>query len=285
VAIAIFFVLHWQAAVFFQSFFLHRYGAHRQFEMSPRAERVFYFLTWLVQGSSFLSPRGYAILHRLHHAYSDTPKDPHSPHYYRDVFSMMWTTKKRYEGFVSRKETPEAKFDGGYPEWPAMDRISDQWATRLAFIAAYTAFYIVFATHWWMFLLLPAHYVMGPLHGAIVNWAGHKYGYRNFASDDKSTNGLFIDVLTMGELFQNNHHKYAMSPSFAARRFEIDPTYLIMKVLDAAGLIDMTGAQRMRWTPADLAPRARNGESARSTPEAESAPLVVGLPAPLDPAE
>src|SRR5580700_7795451 len=69
VVIAIFFILHWEAAVFFQSFFLHRYGAHRQFEMSPRTERVFYFLTWLVQGSSFLSPRGYAILHRLHHAY------------------------------------------------------------------------------------------------------------------------------------------------------------------------------------------------------------------------
>ena len=126
-----------------------------------------------------------------------------------------------------------------------------------------------------MFLLLPAHYLMGPLHGAIVNWAGHKYGYRNFASDDKSTNGLFIDVLTMGELFQNNHHKYAMSPSFAARRFEIDPTYLIMKVLDAVGVIDMTGAQRMRWTPADLAPRA---------PKVPVA-LVPSLPVPLDPAE
>jgi hypothetical protein len=49
-----------------------------------------------------------------------------------------------------------------------------------------------------------------------------------------------------------------MSPSFAARRWEIDPAYLIMKVLHAAGVIDMTGAQKMRWTPADLAPKARH---------------------------
>lgn len=276
-AIAIFFVLHWQAAVFFQSFFLHRYGAHRQFEMSPRAERVMYFLTWLAQGSSFLSPRGYAILHRLHHAYSDTAKDPHSPHFFRDVFSMMWTTKKRYEGFVTRSETPEARFDGGYPEWPALDDFADKWPTRLAFVVGYTVFYIVFATHWWMFLLLPAHYLMGPVHGAIVNWAGHKYGYRNFASADKSKNGLFIDFVTMGELFQNNHHRYAMSPSFAARRWEIDPTYLIMKVLHAARVIDMTGAQKMRWTPADLV-----------GPKPRSAPLAIApvLPEPpLDPAE
>ncbi len=270
-AIAIFFVLHWQAAVFFQSFFLHRYGAHRQFEMSPRAERVFHFLTWLVQGSSFLSPRGYAILHRLHHAYSDTPKDPHSPHYYKDVFRMMWATKQRYQGFVAHTEVPDAKFDGGYPEWPALDEFGDRWSVRFAFIAAYTAYYVVFATHWWMYLLLPAHFLMGPIHGAIVNWAGHKYGYRNFASDDRSRNALFIDVLTMGELFQNNHHRYGMSPKFAARRFEVDPAYLIMKVLAFFHVIDMTGAQKIRWTPADLEPRAR------------LSPALVD--APLDPAE
>jgi stearoyl-CoA desaturase (delta-9 desaturase) len=41
--IVLFFVLHWQLSVFFQSFFLHRYGAHRQFTMSKRWERVFHF--------------------------------------------------------------------------------------------------------------------------------------------------------------------------------------------------------------------------------------------------
>jgi stearoyl-CoA desaturase (delta-9 desaturase) len=198
---------------------------------------------------------------------------------------MMWSTKKRYEGFVSRKEIPEAKFDGGYPEWPALDTVADRWPTRLAFIGAYTAFYVAFATHWWMFLLLPAHYLMGPVHGAIVNWAGHKYGYRNFASDDKSTNGLFIDVLTMGELFQNNHHKYGMSPSFAVRKFEVDPTYVIMKVLDASGVIDMTGAQKMRWTPADLVPKGGYTPAGGGARANETAPALGGLPLPLDPAE
>jgi stearoyl-CoA desaturase (delta-9 desaturase) len=254
-AIAIFFVVHWQVSVFFQSFFLHRYGAHRQFEMSPRVERFFHFMTWLVQGSSYLSPRGYAILHRLHHAYSDTAKDPHSPHFYRNVFSMMWTTKGRYEGFVRRKEVPAAKFDGGYPEWPALDRVADAWPTRAGFVVLYTLFYVQFATQPWMYLLLPFHYLMGPVHGAIVNWCGHKYGYRNFASDDASKNMLPIDFLTAGELFQNNHHTFGMSPKFAARRWEVDPTYLVMKALHFARIIDMTGAQKIRWTPADLVPR------------------------------
>ena len=70
--IGIFLFVHWQASVFFQSFYLHRYASHRQFTMSKRWERIFHFLTWLTQGSSYLSPRAYAYLHRQHHAYSDT---------------------------------------------------------------------------------------------------------------------------------------------------------------------------------------------------------------------
>jgi stearoyl-CoA desaturase (delta-9 desaturase) len=42
--------------------FLHRYSAHKMFIMSKPWERFFYLLTYLSQGSSYLSPRAYAIL-------------------------------------------------------------------------------------------------------------------------------------------------------------------------------------------------------------------------------
>ncbi|MCI0670636.1 MAG: hypothetical protein L0Y64_09260, partial [Myxococcaceae bacterium] len=61
-----FFFSHWVLSVFFQSLFQHRYAAHRMYTMSPRTERVLHFLTYLVQGSSYLNPRAYAILHRQH---------------------------------------------------------------------------------------------------------------------------------------------------------------------------------------------------------------------------
>ncbi len=242
-----FFIIHWMLSVFCQTFFLHRYGAHRMFEMNKFWERFFHFLTYVGQGPSFLNPRGYAILHRMHHAYSDTEKDPHSPLFYSNVGTMMWATKHRYDDFAYNRKQPEVRFDGGVPEWPLLDKIGQSWFMRITWGALYTGFYVAFAPNAWWFLLLPAHFLMGPIHGAIVNWGGHKYGYQNFENGDASRNALFIDFLTLGELFQNNHHKFGMSPKFAARWFEIDPAWYVIKVLDAVGIIRITSKQKMRY--------------------------------------
>ena len=243
-----FFVGHWALCVFCQTFFLHRYGAHRMFTMSKGWERFFHLFTYVCQGSSYLNPRGYAILHRQHHAFSDTEKDPHSPTNFSNAFSMMLHTKRRYDAYAYNREAPEARFDGGTPEWPALDRFGQYWPARVAWGALYTLFYFQFATAWWMWLLLPAHYVMGPIHGAIVNWCGHRYGYKNFDNGDESRNTLILDFVTLGELFQNNHHKFGMSPNFAVRRFELDPCYQVMKLLAFFGIIDFgEKPQRTRY--------------------------------------
>ena len=76
-----FFLLHWFSSLFFHTFFLHRYASHRMYTTGRKREKTFYFLTWLTQGSSFLVPRAYAVMHRMHHEYSDTEKDPHSPQF------------------------------------------------------------------------------------------------------------------------------------------------------------------------------------------------------------
>ena len=97
--------------------------------------------------------------------------------------------------------------------------------------AAYALLYLWLATAWWQFLLLPVHWVMGPIHGAIVNWCGHRYGYRNYATKDASRNLLPLDFLMLGELFQNNHHRAPGRLNFAARRFEFDPTFAVLRLL------------------------------------------------------
>ena len=246
-AIVLLLVLHWQLSVFFQSFFLHRYGAHRQFTMSKGWERTFHFLTWAIQGPSYLRPRAYAIMHRMHHAYSDTPQDPHSPVQQKSLFSMMKRTLSMYIDIGDGRFPVEPRFEGGYPEWKLFDRTLSNYPVSVAWGTAYGLYYIHFATHWWMFLFLPFHWFMGPVHGMIVNWFGHKVGYRNYDSDDNSKNTLIFDVLTMGELFQNNHHKFGQSPNFAVRWFEIDPAYQIMRLLAALRIIDMSRSQTARW--------------------------------------
>jgi stearoyl-CoA desaturase (Delta-9 desaturase) len=108
---------------------------------------------------------------------------------------------------------------------------------RLAFASLYTLFYIYFAPSFWFFLLLPVHFFMGPIQGAIVNWCGHKYGYSNYDNGDHSKNSEPFGIFLMGELFQNNHHKYRNNVNFAKKWFELDPAYQVMRVLNAVKII------------------------------------------------
>jgi stearoyl-CoA desaturase (Delta-9 desaturase) len=226
-----FFIAHWWLSLFFQTFFQYRSASHRMFTTNKFWERLFYLLAYLFEGASFLNPRAYALMHRAHHAYSDTEQDPHPPHFFVDVFQLMKATIITFGDYVKRIKDPEAQLPGHYPEWQVVDRMGSSLLSRLLLSAAYITFYIFFAPHWWLFLLLPIHFMMGPIHGAIVNWCGHKYGYTNFDNKDKSRNTTPFDFLMPGELFQNNHHKPPGSANCAKRWFEINPVYPVMKVM------------------------------------------------------
>ena len=235
--IVVIFVIHWYSSLFFQTIFLHRYASHQMFTMSRFWERVFFFFTFLVQGSSFLNPRAYAILHRRHHKYSDTEKDPHSPEFSKNIIMLNINTVKHYES-VRRNKKDYSKYDNNVPRWESLEKFSDHWITRVSFMAFYTLVYVTYSTSTWQYMLLPIHFVMGPLHGSIVNWCGHRYGYVNHKkTNDKSKNTLPFDFLMMGELFQNNHHWKPKSINFSSRWFEIDPGFLITKILNKVNMI------------------------------------------------
>jgi len=243
IAIIIFFVAHWTTSLFFHTFFLHRYASHQMYTTGKFRERLFYFLTWLSQGSSFLVPYAYGVLHRMHHKFSDSEKDPHSPHFFKDVFSMMWTTRVIYRHVLTGTSLPDSQFTTEYlPRWKHLDNIGNSLFTRGVFVVAYVLFYIYFAPSGWYFLLLPIHILMGPIQGAIVNWCGHKYGYSNFDNGDHSKNSEPFGIFLFGELFQNNHHKFPNSANFAKKWFEFDPTYQVMKLMNALRIIRLKQA-------------------------------------------
>lgn len=235
-----FLAFHWFLSLFFHSFFLHRFASHQMYITSKRWEKFFYFMTFFSQGSSFLVPKAYAVMHRMHHTYSDTEKDPHSPHFFRDIIQMMIHTYKIFEGFHSGKNLPDPQFTKEYiPVWKSLDKIGNHIFTRLLFAFAYIAIYIIFAPNLWWFLLLPVHFFMGPIQGAIVNWFGHKMGYVNYNNGDQSKNTSPWGIFLLGELFQNNHHYKKSDPDFSKKWYEFDGTYFIMTVLHSCKIIQL----------------------------------------------
>jgi len=120
-----------------------------------------------------------------------------------------------------------------------METLADTWTSRFAWGVLYTLFYIHFATEGWQYFLLPIHYLMGPIHGAIINWFAHKFGYINFKVNDTAKNLLPFDFLMMGESYHNNHHKLGGRANFGVRWHEFDPTYPIILALHTFGIVKL----------------------------------------------
>ncbi|RFS26696.1 acyl-CoA desaturase [Chitinophaga silvatica] len=238
-AIFIFFAALWYLSLFSQTFFQHRYAAHGAFTMSKGWEKFFFIFTYITQGSSYMSPRAYAIMHRLHHAHTDTEHDPHSPSNSSNIFSMMWDTRSAYQQILHHEENVDVKYTKNLPLWKNFDKFANSAFSRLLWVAGYTSFFIAFATSPYQYLLLPIVVSMGAFHGAIVNWFAHKYGYINFKLKNTAMNLLFFDILMLGESYHNNHHKHPSSVNFGQRWFEIDPTYYIIRFLSFIKVINV----------------------------------------------
>jgi len=228
--VLLFFILLWYCSLFFQSFFQHRYAAHGAFKMSKGTEKVFFIFTYLMQGSSYMSPRAYGIMHRLHHAHTDTELDPHSPSFSKNIFAMMWRTRYFYREIFEGRMEVEEKYMKNLPEWTAFDRMANSTISRVLWMVAYTAFFVYFAPNAWWYLLLPVIFAMGAFHGAVVNWFAHKYGYINYRLKNTSMNLLVVDFLMLGESYHNNHHKFPSAINFGKRWHEIDPIYPIIRL-------------------------------------------------------
>jgi stearoyl-CoA desaturase (delta-9 desaturase) len=235
--IFVFLVLHWYFSLFMHTFLHHRYASHRAFTMNKFWERFFYITAYLTQGSSYISPRVYAIMHRMHHAYTDTDMDPHSPKNDRNIFEMMWKVKVMTADIYKSKQVIEPRFLKNLPKLSFVDKVAHSNFSRLAWIAVYVLIYIIFAPSAWMFIFLPIHILMLPVQGAIINWFAHKLGTKNFVLKNTSTNLFRVDLLMMGEAYHNNHHKNPASVNFGFKWYELDPTYLLIRFLSWVKII------------------------------------------------
>jgi stearoyl-CoA desaturase (delta-9 desaturase) len=193
--------------------------------------------TCIFHGSSYLRAYGYGVMHRMHHAYTDTENDPHSPSHDANLFAMMWKTKTIYQDINQHRIAIDQRFTKNVPQWKGFDKFASSRFSRVLWVTLYILFFASFTTALWQWILLPITFLMAPIHGVIINWFGHIYGYVNFKMKNTSKNLFRFDFLMMGEGYHNNHHKHASSANFGVKWYEIDITYLIIRLLDALGFI------------------------------------------------
>ena len=197
---------------------LHRYYSHKSFEFKHDSIKWGFTLLSILTGRG--SPLGWAYLHRKHHAYSDTEKDPHSPK----------TLGYKIFGFDHYKKQEEEQMQ----IFMVKDLMSkEQLFIHKWYIMIVLLFVVVLASVnlelLYFVWVLPAFLVH--LSQNNFNYFGHLCGYRNFQTKDDSRNNVFLFPFILGEAWHNNHHYDPKNVSTKKNSYEFDPVVMVINVV------------------------------------------------------
>jgi stearoyl-CoA desaturase (Delta-9 desaturase) len=221
----------------------HRLLTHRSFQTSKPVEYGFAILgSMAVQGPVI----SWVADHRKHHAHTDVEGDPHSPHVGHDggvrgVLAGLWHA---HSGWLMSTQ--------GRADWKryARDLYEDRGMRTIG--RQFVPLVIVS-------LALPAlagYLLSGTLAGAATGllWGGlvriffvhhvtwsvnsvcHFLGSRRFDTEDRSTNVFWLALPSLGESWHHNHHAFPRSAVHGLRRWEIDPSALLISAMEKLGL-------------------------------------------------
>ena len=206
----------------------HRLLTHRGFKAPLWLERSLATFGTLAMQSG---PISWVATHRLHHAFTDTDKDPHSPR--NGVFwsHMGWIFKGTAQvqpESVRRRYTPDLMRD------PYM-LFLDKYYYLLSFPVGIALFAIggLPMVIWGIFLRI----VIGWHFTWLVNSATHLWGSRRFKTNDDSRNNGLVAAVTFGEGWHNNHHAYPRSARHGLTWREFDVNWVQIALLERLGLV------------------------------------------------
>jgi stearoyl-CoA desaturase (delta-9 desaturase) len=203
----------------------HRYFAHRSFKTS----RAFQLVLALAGGTcTQRGPLWWAANHRYHHAHSDQADDIHSPARHGLFWSHLgWIVSRRYE--TTRLD--RVRDFAHYPELRWLDR--HHYIPSWLFLGTLVAIGGWPAGIWGCFVSTTFLW-----HATFcVNSVAHRLGRRRYPTGDESRNSAALAVATMGEGWHNNHHHYQSSSRLGFYWWEIDPTYYLLRLFAALGLV------------------------------------------------
>ncbi len=240
VAIAAFFTFSWQnlivtlvlwviSASFGIGLGYHRLLTHRGFTTSKWFER---FLAVCGTLSLQSGPITWVTTHRLHHAFTDTDSDPHSPRkgiWWSHMGWIMKGTAQMQPEVVMQRYSPDLMKD-------RFLRFLDKYYyfTTIILAAGLFAFGGISMVIWAVFLRIAVswHFTW------MVNSATHLWGTRRFATRDDSRNNRIVVAVTFGEGWHNNHHAHPRSARHGLTWREPDINWMLICLLERLGLVD-----------------------------------------------
>jgi stearoyl-CoA desaturase (delta-9 desaturase) len=231
----------------------HRYFSHRTYKTSRVGQ---FLLAFLAQTSLQKGALWWAAHHRDHHRWSDTERDVHSPvrrgFWYAHVGWLYdGTDATNYERVRDLAKFPELVWLNRY------------WGVPPLLLAA--AVTLLFG---WSGL------VVGFLVSTVLVWHGtfcinslaHVFGRRRFDTADQSRNNALLALITLGEGWHNNHHRFPSTVRQGFYRWELDVSWLVLKGLARLGLV-----WDLRDPPAHVLAEGRALDAARKRPETKAA--------------
>ncbi len=227
-ALGVAIALHWLCGSVGICLGYHRLLSHRSFRVPLWLERTIATVGALaLQGG----PTFWVAGHRQHHAFTEhVEKDPYSSargFWWSHMAWMFYLKPEVFDRKVYAKNAPDIARD---PYYAFLDKYFLALQVPLALV--------LYAFGGWSFVIYGI-FVRAVLlwHCTwLINSANHMWGYRNFDSDDNSRNLWWVALLTYGEGWHNNHHTYPKMAKAGLKKWEVDPTWWIIKGLKSVGL-------------------------------------------------
>ncbi len=205
----------------------HRLLTHRGFKVPKWLEYTLSIFGTLALQSG---PLTWVTTHRVHHAFTETERDPHSPR-----FGTYWS----HMGWIMRGKAQQqtwADMQRYCPDF-ANDRFH-QWINRYYYIPIIIVAAALLAIGGWTMVLWGVFLktVIGWHFTWLVNSATHLWGTRRFETRDDSRNNALIAAVTWGEGWHNNHHAFPRSAKHGLAWYEIDLNWIQIRLLEMVGL-------------------------------------------------
>jgi fatty-acid desaturase len=193
----------------------HRTLSHKAFQFHPLVKKILIIIGSLANVGS---PLTWVAIHRAHHLYCDTPKDPHSPHHHPAWF-VLFTSMFAKVSLRTVKDLLRDPFVLSLHKYYFLIQLP--WIALLALIGGWQA---VFACHF-----IPG--ALTWLAGSFLNYFNHLHGYKNWHSSDTSRNHWLTGFIVMGEGWHNNHHAKPIKATTQERWFEFDLLYHLARFI------------------------------------------------------